>query len=56
MAVSGLSPEKQVKELFGLSHNPRQGPYYCHGAEEGEASITRQLGDREGGNLMNRIF
>lgn len=33
MAVSGLSPEKQVKGLFGLNHNLWQWPPYCHIAE-----------------------
>lgn len=43
MAVSGLSPEKQVKEPFG--HNLQQGPHWWHIAEGSRVSITGRLGD-----------
>lgn len=44
MAVSGLSPEKQVRELLGLSHNLWQGPQYRHTASGSEAAITGRQG------------
>lgn len=56
MAVSGLSPEKQVKQLLAHGHTAWQAPHCCHVAEGSEATITRLHVDWWGENLMNWIF
>ena len=46
MAVSGLSPEKQVKEHLAFSCTIWQGPHSCRVTEDREAIVTRLPGDR----------
>lgn len=56
MAVSGLSPEKQVREHLALGHTLRQVPHCCQVAEGREATITRLRDDWWGAHLMTWIL
>lgn len=56
MAVSGLSPEKQVKKLLALSHTAWQMLHYGHASEGSEATVTSLHTGWWGETLMNGIF